>query len=72
MRLRLIHMTLFNIRDYINNLNRTHLAREDFESVLSNKKKFINIIYTDNDTYLSKTALELVEEVIGLSLFDGL
>jgi len=41
-------------RDYITELNRTHLAREDFESVLSNKKKFINIIYTDNDTYLSK------------------
>ena len=60
-------------RDYINNLNRTHLAREDFESVLSNKKKFINIIYTDNDTYLSKDpAFRPVEEVIGLSLFEGL
>ena len=60
-------------RDYITNLNRTHLAREDFESVLSNKKKFINIIYTDNDTYLSKDpAFRPVEEVVGLSLFDGL
>jgi hypothetical protein len=60
-------------RDYITELNRTHLAREDFESVLSNKKKFINIIYTDNDTYLSKDpAFRPVEEVIGLSLFDGL
>jgi glycosyltransferase involved in cell wall biosynthesis len=59
--------------DYINNLNRTHLAREDFESVLSNKKKFINIIYTDNDTYLSKDpAFRPVEEVTGLSLFEGL
>jgi len=60
-------------RDYITELNRTHLAREDFESVLSNKKKFINIIYTDNDTYLSKDpAFRPVEEVVGLSLFDGL
>jgi glycosyltransferase involved in cell wall biosynthesis len=60
-------------RDYIAELNRTHLAREDFESVLSNKKKFINIIYTDNDTYLSKDpSFRPVEEVIGLSLFDGL
>jgi glycosyltransferase involved in cell wall biosynthesis len=60
-------------RDYITEMNRTHLAREDFESVLSNKKKFINIIYTDNDTYLSKDpAFRPVEEVVGLSLFDGL
>jgi len=41
-------------RDYIADLNRKHLAREDFESVLSNKYKFINILYTDDDTYLSK------------------
>jgi hypothetical protein len=60
-------------RDYITELNRTHLAREDFESVLSNKKKFINIIYTDNDTYLSKDpSFRPVEEVTGLSLFEGL
>jgi hypothetical protein len=60
-------------RDYITELNRTHLAREDFESVLSNKKKFINIIYTDSDTYLSKDpSFRPHEEVIGKSLFDGL
>ena len=60
-------------RDYITELNRTHLAREDFESVLSNKKKFINIIYTDSDTYLSKDPyFRPYEEVIGKSLFDGL
>ena len=60
-------------RDYITELNRTHLAREDFESVLSNKKKFINIIYTDSDTYLSKDpSFRPYEEVIGKSLFDGL
>lgn len=40
-------------RDYIKELERTHLAREDFESVLSNKHKF-RVIYTDEDTYLTK------------------
>jgi len=41
-------------RDYIKQLERKHLAREDFESVLSNRYKFINVWYTDDDTYLSK------------------
>lgn len=41
-------------RDYIKELNRGHLAREDFESVLANRYKFINLVYTDNDSYLSK------------------
>jgi glycosyltransferase involved in cell wall biosynthesis len=41
-------------REYIKDLERTHLAREDFESVLANKYKFINVWYTDTDTYLSK------------------
>jgi len=60
-------------RDYIADLNREHLAREDFESVLSNKKKFCNIIYTDNDTYLSKDPqYKPVEEVATLDLFEGL
>lgn len=40
--------------DYIKQLNRTHLAREDFESVLANRHKFIINVYTDTDTYLSK------------------
>ena len=44
-------------RDYIKDLNRTHLAREDFESVLSNRYKFINVLYTDDNTYLSKDPL---------------
>lgn len=41
-------------RDYIKELDRGHLAREDFESVLANRYKFINLVYTDNDSYLSK------------------
>lgn len=60
-------------RDYIKDLNRTHLAREDFESVLANKYKFINVWYTDNDTYLSKDpTYKPIEEETGLSLFEGL
>lgn len=40
-------------RDYIKDLGREHLAREDFESVLSNRHKF-NLLYTDDDTFLYK------------------
>ena len=54
--------TTIKYRDYITELNRSHLAREDFESVLSNRSKFINIIYTDQDTYLSKDPNFTVEE----------
>ena len=58
-------------RDYITGLNRTHLAREDFESVLSNRKKFINVLYTDNDTYLSKDPQFVpTEEISGTGLFE--
>lgn len=60
-------------RDYIKDLNRKQLAREDFESVLSNRYKFCNVWYTDNDTYLSKDpTFKPEEEETGLSLFDGL
>lgn len=38
--------------EYIQALNRKQLAREDFESVLTNRHKF-RIIYTDNDTWLT-------------------
>lgn len=57
--------------DFIKELNRTHLAREDFESVLANKSKFVNIKYTDENTYLSKDlAFEPVEELTGMALFE--
>jgi len=60
-------------RDYINDLNRDHLAREDFESVLSNRKKFTTVVYTDTDTYLSKDPqYKPVEEVSSNNLFEGL
>jgi len=60
-------------RDYIVGLNRSHLAREDFESVLANRYKFIINVYTDDNTYLSKDPLFVpVEEQSGAGLFDGL
>jgi len=58
--------------DYIESLNRNHLAREDFESVLSNKHKFNTVIYTDRNTYLSKEENFVPkEEVVGINLFEG-
>jgi hypothetical protein len=58
-------------RDYIKELNRTHLAREDFESVLSNRYKFITNVYTDDNSYLSKDpTFEPNEEPVGLGLFE--
>jgi hypothetical protein len=57
--------------DYIKDLARNHLAREDFESVLSNRYKFLKVMYTDDHTYLSKVpTFEPVEEVTGLGLFE--
>ena len=59
--------------DYIKDLERNHLAREDFESVLTNKHKFLHVVYTDDNTYLSKDPLfKPVEEETGLNLFEGL
>jgi len=58
--------------DFTNSLGRRLLCIDDIKSVLTNKHKF-RIIYTDNDTYLSKDpTFEPVEEVTGLSLFEGL
>jgi hypothetical protein len=58
-------------KDYIKDLNRSHLAREDFESVLSNRYKFCNVLYTDNNTYLSKDpTYRPTEELSGTNLFE--
>jgi hypothetical protein len=57
--------------EYIKDLDRSHLAREDFESVLANKYKFINVYYTDTNTYLSKDpTYKPVEEETGEALFQ--
>lgn len=58
-------------KDYIKDLKRSHLAREDFESVLSNRYKFCNVIYTDDNSYLSKDPkYKPQEEETGASLFS--
>lgn len=58
--------------DYIKELDRSHLAREDFESVLSNRHKFLIVSYTDDNSYLSKDPTFVpVEEENGKSLFEG-
>jgi hypothetical protein len=56
--------------EYIEALNRKQLAREDFESVLTNRYKF-RTIYTDTDTWLTKDpSFEPINEEE--SLFEGL
>jgi hypothetical protein len=40
--------------DYIKDLNRSILCIDDIRSVLTNKKKYATILYTDNHTILSK------------------
>jgi hypothetical protein len=58
-------------RDYIKELERGHLAREDFESVLANRHKFIVNTYTDDNSYLSKDPVyKPIEEETGESLFE--
>ena len=58
--------------DFISELNRSIICIDDVRSVLTNKHKF-RVIYTDNDTYLTKDPnFEPIEEAEGLSLFEGL
>jgi glycosyltransferase involved in cell wall biosynthesis len=57
--------------DYIKDLKRSHLAREDFESVLGNRHKFLHVVYTDDNTYLSKIpTYKPIEEEVGVDLFE--
>jgi len=58
--------------DFISDLNRSIICIDDVRSVLTNKHKF-HVIYTDDNTYLTKDPnFEPIEEVEGLSLFEGL
>ena len=60
------------LQDYVNDLNRIVICIDDVRSVLTNKHKF-RVIYTDDDTYLTKDPnFEPMEETEGLSLFEGL
>ena len=53
--------------DFIKILNRSQLAIDDVKSILTNKSKY-NIIYTDNDTYLSKDPNFIPKEEVTSSL----
>lgn len=56
--------------DYVNELGRKIVCIDDIRSVLTNKHKF-RVIYTDNDTYLTKNPqFEPVEETEGAGLFE--
>jgi len=69
---KILENTTVKLQDFIKDLNRSIICIDDTRSVLTNKHKF-RIIYTDNDTYLTKDpTFEPVEEVEGLSLFEGL
>ena len=58
--------------DFISDLNRSIICIDDVRSVLTNRHKF-RVIYTDDNTYLTKDPnFEPIEEVEGLSLFEGL
>jgi hypothetical protein len=51
-------------------LGRSIICIDDIRSVLANKNKF-RVIYTDNDTYLTKDPnFEPVEEQAGTGLFE--
>jgi glycosyltransferase involved in cell wall biosynthesis len=56
--------------EYIRDLGRKLICIDDIRSVLTNKHKY-RIIYTDNDTYLTKDpTFEPIEEKTGFSLFS--
>jgi len=61
--------TTVKLQDFIHNLGRKIICIDDIRSVLTNKHKF-RVIYTDDDTYMSKDPnFEPTEEVTGESLF---
>lgn len=61
--------TTIKLKDYIENLKRNKICVDDIRSVLTNKHKF-RVIYTNDDTYLTKEpSYEPSEEE---NLFEGL
>lgn len=62
--------TTVKLQDYIKGLDRKIICIDDIRSVLTNKHKF-RVIYTDEDTYLSKDpSFEPTEELTSESLFE--
>jgi glycosyltransferase involved in cell wall biosynthesis len=62
--------TTVKLQDYIKGLDRKIICIDDIRSVLTNKHKF-RVIYTDEDTYLSKDpSFEPTEKLTSESLFE--
>lgn len=62
--------TTVTVKDFITGLERKVICIDDIRSVFTNKHKF-RVIYTDEDTYLTKDpSFEPVEEETGMSLFE--
>lgn len=67
---KILENTTIKYGDYIEGLGRKVICIDDCRSALTNRHKF-RVIYTDNDTYLTKDpSFEPVEEVTGASLFS--
>lgn len=66
---KILKETTVKLHDYIHDLNRKIICIDDIRSVLTNKNKF-RIIYTDNDTYLTKDPQYEPTEETNESLFD--
>jgi hypothetical protein len=69
---KILENTTIKYSEFIHNLGRKLICIDDARSALTNKHKY-RIIYTDEETYLTKDPdFEPIEEVEGLSLFEGL
>ena len=67
---KILENTTVKHSDYIKDLNRSLICIDDIRSVLTNKHKY-RVIYTDNETYLTKDpSYEPIEEAVGINLFD--
>ena len=67
---KILENTTVKHSEYIKDLGRNLICTDDIRSVLTNQHKY-RIIYTDNDTYLTKDPnFEPIEEEVGLGLFD--
>jgi glycosyltransferase involved in cell wall biosynthesis len=67
---KILENTTVKHSEYIKDLGRNLICIDDIRSVLTNQHKY-RIIYTDNDTYLTKDPnFEPIEEEVGLGLFD--
>lgn len=63
------NLSTVQYNEFIQRLNRKIVCIDDIRSVLTNKHKF-RVLYTDNNTYLSKDPnFEPLEETIGQDLF---